>query len=480
METLGELQKTKTEYSEKLLEARTTATFITIPQTTIDYKKLHEAIKLYTQTIYNITKLEQHKDEGRHIHIVIKFKQQVKLKLIHKIIIEQEGDIIGMINYQTPKKINATIQYLKKADTAIADSPYIEDGLKPIEKGRPKKQNDYKNIVNEDLLTAIALAENNTIEEALEHIKATNPRDYLLYKNTIQNTLTEDKNKLRKKYTPPNMDASQVKLTAKQQQVWDLLNTQPKQRRILWITGNYGSGKSFLYNYIKTNHEYGFYDAGQSASLDNIAYTYDEEGVIAWDIPRTYDFNTLGNSIANVIEKFSDFGQTISSKKYSGKTSRVLGHAIVFSNAPPLEQLKHRDIIHIDLSTDIEDNIADEINNNKNEEIKQVLEKCSTGEDGTAQYTPTDYNSDDDEDYENKNTSNISKTLDNRYYYKNPLTQKETEYKSIMELIFNITKNREPLTSWDTILYHNELKNRHKYKNVDFKNIDYKQNNNID
>ena len=93
------------------------------------------------------------------------------------------------------------------------------------------------------------------------------------------------------------------------------------------------------------------YDAGQSASLDNVVYGYDEEGVIAWDLPRTFNFQDLGNSMASVIEKFSDFGQSITSKKYSGKTQKVLGHCIVFSNSKPLEQLGHRDIIHIDLST---------------------------------------------------------------------------------------------------------------------------------
>jgi len=458
MATLGDLQKCKTEYSEKLLEARTYSLFITIPQTTIDYKILHEAIKSYKQTTYNITKLEQHKDEGRHIHIVIKFQQQIKIKTIHKIIIEQEGDIIGSINYQTPKKINATIQYLKKEDTAIADSPYIEDGKAPLDKGRPIKNNNnngnYKDKKEEELLTAINIAENNTIEEALEHIKATNPRDYLLYKNTIENTLTQDKNKLRKKYTPPNMNATEVNLTKQQKKVWDLINTQPKQRRIIWITGDYGSGKSFLYNYIKTNHEYGLYDCGQSASLDNIAYTYDEEGVIAWDLPRTYDFNTYGDAIANVIEKFSDFGQSISSKKYSGKTSRVLGHALVFSNAPPLQQLKHRDIIHIDLSQD------------KDEEEKQVNIETQEIKAETALISNIkiednnfiDYNSDDDtEEIYNATGSNISKTLDGTIIYTHPTKKTEFIFQSIQEAIFKITQDRMPLTKWDTIIYYNYL-----------------------
>jgi hypothetical protein len=95
------------------------------------------------------------------------------------------------------------------------------------------------------------------------------------------------------------------------------------------------------------------YDAGQSASLDNVAYGYDQEGVIAWDLPRTFDFEEKGDHIANVIEKFSDFGQSITSKKYKGKTQQVRGHTIVFSNREPLEQLAHRDIVHINLEKEI-------------------------------------------------------------------------------------------------------------------------------
>jgi hypothetical protein len=325
--------------------ARTRTNFITIPHTTIKQQDIHNAFIAYKQTDYIITKTEKHEDGEHHLHIIIKFKQQVKLNSIHKIIMNfnDRTDTNGLINYQTPKNINASIQYLKKEETAIKELPYLEYGQAPKERGRPNKQS-----IDNSILEVIQLAEQGETEEALELMKQSNPRDYILYKNTIRETLTSE-NKTRLKYDLPNMDKSNVKLTPSQQKVWDLLQTTPQARRILWITGDYGAGKSFLYNYIKTNHTHGMYDAGQSASLDNTAYGYDEEGVIAWDLPRTYNFQDLGDSIANVIEKFSDFGQPITSKKYSGKTQRVRGHAIVFSNAPPLDQLQHRNIIHINL-----------------------------------------------------------------------------------------------------------------------------------
>eukprot|EP00481_Brizalina_sp_1-RS-2013_P000562 TRINITY_DN1443_c0_g1_i1.p1 TRINITY_DN1443_c0_g1~~TRINITY_DN1443_c0_g1_i1.p1 ORF type:complete len:112 (-),score=0.98 TRINITY_DN1443_c0_g1_i1:58-393(-) len=90
------------------------ALFITIPQTTIEYTKLHEALTEYKQITYLGTAEEQHKDQGLHIHIVIKLKQQVKLSQIHSIIAELEGIVKGTINYQTPTHILKSINYIKK------------------------------------------------------------------------------------------------------------------------------------------------------------------------------------------------------------------------------------------------------------------------------------------------------------------------------------------------------------------------------
>ena len=73
-------------YPSTLLQAKIRANFITIPQTTIDYNLLHHSLSQYKHTTYLLTKLEQHKDQGRHIHIVIRFSQQVRISAIHNII----------------------------------------------------------------------------------------------------------------------------------------------------------------------------------------------------------------------------------------------------------------------------------------------------------------------------------------------------------------------------------------------------------
>lgn len=332
-----------TQYSNKLLQAKTTALFITIPQTTYKYTDLHQDLSNFKHTKYLITKLEQHEDKGRHIHVLITFTEQIRISAIHKVITSQVGEQRGMIDYEKPQHLLKSINYCKKEDTSVPDCPYLEFGEPP--KQSVRQQNEDR----EALLEALAKAQQGNTDEALEDIKNIDPMRYIQYKQQIkENLMTE--NKTRKKYSAPSMNKDNIKLNAKQQEVWDLLQGTPKARRIIWVSGDYGSGKSFLMNYININHEYKVYNAGQSAKFDDVVYGYDEEGVIAWDLPRSYNFVDLGDALANVIEKFSDFGQVITSKKYNGKTQQVLGHVVVFSNHQPLEILRHRDIIHIDLS----------------------------------------------------------------------------------------------------------------------------------
>lgn len=330
------------ETPQSVLNAKIRSNFITIPQTTIDYEKLHERFTQYKQLTYVLTKLEHHEDEGLHIHVVVKSRAQIKIKQLEYIIMSQEGTIGGCINYQTPENIVKCCNYLKKTESAVKDKPYLETGIKPRGPGKPSGK--YED--DQQLLTAMETAESGDIDGALDIIKYHDPKLYIQHHNTLKTNL-ETMNNTTEYYELPDMSQENVKLTTCQQKVWDLLQNPPITRRIIWVSGEYGSGKTFLSNYINENHKMRCYNAGQSASLDNVVYGYDQEGVIMWDLPRTYKFDEYGDSLANVIEKFSDFGTVVSSKKYSGKTTRVRGHAVVFSNQEPIKQLLHRDVVHI-------------------------------------------------------------------------------------------------------------------------------------
>ena len=175
METLGNEQITKIQPPQQFLEKRNTALFITIPQTNYKTQELHDRIIQYKQVKYALFKKEEHKDNGEHIHILLKFKQQVKTKQIHKIIEETEGTYRGAIDYKKPEHIGKCISYLYKIETAIEEP--IEYGERPVNQG-----GQYKDEKDNEYHIAIEQAENGQTEEALETIKKIDPKEYLKIK----------------------------------------------------------------------------------------------------------------------------------------------------------------------------------------------------------------------------------------------------------------------------------------------------------
>ena len=161
----------------------------------------------------------------------------------------------------------------------------------------------------------------------------------------------ESKRPRRAKYDLPSMDAKDVD-PRPWQKAWlnRVMARQPKRRRIHWVWGSAGNGKSWVHDYLNFNHPHGCFNAGNRCCLDNLAYNYDEEGVVLWDFPMNFDWESMALPAAAVIEKFSDFGTSLRSLKYKGKCCYARGHVVVFANRPPLPELAHRDVqeFHID------------------------------------------------------------------------------------------------------------------------------------
>ena len=322
-------------YSEKLLKRQLRQHFITIPQTTQDLNEIHENLISVSKNVkYILTAQEQHEDGGKHYHIVITGTKALYVSSIHKKIMEAEGDIKGSIDYQKVKTLKASITYCKK------DGKYLEYGT-------PAKQSECEHQSKIDKVIAEAIENEDTKEENIEFISKALPSYWLLNKEAIINRLQDKEQQHRKSWKPKVWDTTNTTLRPYQQSIWDLIQSEPKNRRIIWVSGRANSGKSFMFNYINQNYEYGIYSAGSTASLDNAVYGYDGEGAIAWDIPMNYDFENFGDALAATVEKFSDYGQYMTSRKYKGKRIQVKGHVIVFSNHAPIKQLKHRDVIHI-------------------------------------------------------------------------------------------------------------------------------------
>lgn len=327
--------RTPSLYPENLLLKQRRSHFVTIPQSKQDFNLLNNILQTISKTIkYSLISREAHKDGNPHYHICLSFTQPISIKQIHNKLLSIDGNIGGSINYQEVKHISKVINYIKKY------GDYKETGEAPKSANlKPSNMDELNNDLSSIYQTDIP------DEDALLIIKQKQPAYYTQYVDKIKKVLDEKKEIPKweyEKYTSDN-----TILRPYQQKLWDIIETRPKPRQIIWVEGKPNTGKSFMFNYINENYKYRLYSAGQSASLDNVIYGYDEEGVIAWDIPKAFNFTELGDALATTIEKFSDFGQILTSKKYNGKKVRCLGHVLVFSNSPPLHQLAHRDIIHI-------------------------------------------------------------------------------------------------------------------------------------
>jgi hypothetical protein len=337
-------------YSEKMLKKTLRQHFITIPQSEQDHQQLMENIQNVSKNLkYALVAQEEHATEGKHYHILLTGINPIGIGAIHKRIMMTPGNIKGSINYQKVSTIKAVETYCKK------DGNWKEYGALAT-----KKYNaDTKDKINEDLNEIYN--NDKTYEDNINEIREKQPAYYTQYANNIEKHLKKKEEKVYKKWTPPTYDTKNTILKPYQAKIWKLINEPPKNRQIIWVCGKPNTGKSFMFNYINDNYDWGIYNAGSTASQDNAIYGYEEEGAIAWDIPKSYDFKNYGDALASTIEKFSDFGQQLTSRKYQGKKVRALGHVIVFSNRKVLSQLKHRDVIEINVSDD--------------ESIKEKLEK---------------------------------------------------------------------------------------------------------
>lgn len=339
-------------YPETLLSKKFRNLFITIPHTDINYQELHDNIKQRFKTKFIITCEEEHEDKDTHIHQLIIFEGQQQLKAYHKHIANYNKRVKGAIEYQTPQHIPKVINYIKKDDKYIITGDLEEQMNKSGKAGAPKGNTNNKSYQEQkdDIYTELVKClDDNTMTkaEAIKYLKQYNAREFIIHNDKLMKYIEDHFTPKYEEWDIPELKIEEITLKPWQRELWDIINTPPKARRIIWIQGDYGIGKSFMLNYIEQNYKYGVYNAGQSVSYDNVVYGYKQQGVIAWDLPRNFDWNTLKTPFCNIVEKFSDVGQYLTSKKYTGNKVRVKGHTIIFSNDNIPEELTHRDIVKI-------------------------------------------------------------------------------------------------------------------------------------
>ena len=194
---------------------------------------------------------------------------------------------------------------------------------------------------------AIKIAEGDGFDAAMKHLREHAPRFYLTSYVSIAAALRAAVKPAFRRRTLPDMDhASRNPMSPWQQALWDVLQTAPTPRRLFWVRGECGAGKSWMINYIEKFYSYGCLAAGQCTSLDDVVYTYEGEGVVLWELPKRFDYDRLGEALFGVVERFSDFGQVLTSMKHQGKRIATAAHVVVFAGiACPDALLLHRDVV---------------------------------------------------------------------------------------------------------------------------------------
>lgn len=147
-----------------------------------------------------------------------------------------------------------------------------------------------------------------------------------------------------------NADEHTIVLRAWQRDLLAKLDQPPKKRQLFWVSGPPDSGKSTFANYLATHFgkDDVFY-AGKSVCYENLVWMYKCQCVVVFDFPKSYDWMKMGPFAASCIEKFTEFGNIMTTPRYTGKHVQLLGHCIVFSNIECIPELMHRDIVEVNL-----------------------------------------------------------------------------------------------------------------------------------
>ena len=279
-----------------------------------------------------------------HLHAYLQLSTQKRLGEIYKLVQEQlddryygRPDVRQLPSHTDAAKWN---NYCKK------DGDYVDHGELHVAGPAPKQGKKDLAPFHEFL----QIAATHGVDAAMEYASEALVEEYCTRYSALKEA-ADSKKVTHTKYDLPSMKAEDVTLRP-WQKAWlpRVTKRAPVARVIHWVWGSPGKGKSFAHDYLQANHPHGCFNAGNRCCLDNLVYNYDEEGVILWDFPMNFDWANMSLAAAAAIEKFSDFGTSLRSLKYKGKSCYARGHVVVFANRPPIPELQHREIreFHID------------------------------------------------------------------------------------------------------------------------------------
>ena len=86
-----------------------------------------------------------------------------------------------------------------------------------------------------------------------------------------------------------------------QQLLLDFLNTRPERRRVFWVTGPPGTGKTTFTTWLEdaSNYEGGILNLGSCSNVSNALHNYNNQACVVFDYPRSFRFDVHGDDVDN-------------------------------------------------------------------------------------------------------------------------------------------------------------------------------------
>lgn len=299
--------------------------FLTIPQTEITKEIAYNRLLEHYRDKINcfIVSTELHKDEGRHLHLYISFKDRLQTK---------RQDIFDFIgdkhpNIQSCRSPNNVIKYVIKDGDYISYNIDVGKHMKNIEEHSVRQ--------NKGTFYSLSVEIKECIKKGKISLKDLNEKYgelFIKYNEHIKKYIRfcEDMENMEETEKYYEDFFKNIQFNEIQNHILSLIDNKIDNRKIHWIYDKNGnSGKSTIANYLQLYKDAYIITGGKHA---DIYRHYNNNKVVIYDLPR--DYMNSNESLYATMETFKN-GYCLDTK-YEGTIKRFIPpHIIVFSNAEP-------------------------------------------------------------------------------------------------------------------------------------------------
>lgn len=299
---------------------------------------------------YLIVSLENHKDGGYHLHIlIVLLKRFTTTKMDYFDFIADKHP-----NVQSARNVRDVIKYVIKDGNFLSYNIDPKDYLKEVEN---KVKVASKGVFYE-VAEAIKKGENIAqLNERFSGVFLKNSKQIMEYIKLMKQIKNDE---ISKEYYE-NIYKNVV-WKPFQETILNIISSSPNARKINWFYNKLGnSGKSFLSTYLSIYRDAYIINGGKE---QDIYYNYNGQPIVIFDLARDAPMVAF-DSIYRTMENFKN-GYFLSTKYEGGCKRFIPPHIIVFSNELPNFEKMSSDRW----------NVYDIIDNNGNFKVfNQVLDK---------------------------------------------------------------------------------------------------------